>query len=228
MWTGAWWRSKLLDEHQKGVPDVDGDPGSNTILRTCYKLMAEKLEDRRSNVSVDKECARRAYEGHGAAEIPQSYPALRSALNVRSAAEHEHHVCSWCGRLFPRLSKRDWGAHCGDRCEHCGCDRFVDPENSRNPRPRKRAWIRPVHQVVESFLREQDGFEYRSLSYSQEDDVWVDAIYLESAGAAAAINHVFMADSRNQRFMALIDTASIAARHTTVEQSVCMSEVAIA
>ena len=80
----------------------------------------------------------------------------------------------------------------------------------------------------EGFLREQEGFEYRSLSYSQEDDVWVDAIYLANASAAAAINHAFMEDSRNQRFMQLIDRESIAARHTAIEQSVCMSEAAVA
>ncbi len=79
---------------------------------------------------------------------------------------------------------------------------------------------------IQHFLRNQDGCEYRSLSYSEEDDVWVDTYYYRDATAAAAIDVAFMADDKCKHLMAMIDPDTVSIRRTTIEQSSCMSEAA--
>ena len=135
--------------------DYENDPGSNTVLRMGYKIMSEKLRYKRTNQDIDRECMRHAYGGHGQTQHPQSYAALRAAFDVRNADEHEAHVCAWCGRVFPHLHRNAWHQHRYQRCQHCGCDRFVVADDVSGPRPRKRAWLRPLNEVVRSFLRDE-------------------------------------------------------------------------
>ena len=152
MYSGTWWRSRFLWRQRPGR-DWAGDKGSNTVLRGVYKLMHDKCKTRAANCVADSECERRAYDCGPEGLFPQSYRAMRSALNVRSASEHERHMCDGCGELFPRLPRDMWRQYADQQCDHCGCDRFRH-QNSAAIRPWKRAWIRPLRDTLESFIND--------------------------------------------------------------------------
>lgn len=65
---------------------------------------------------------------------------------------------------------------------------------------------------MEQFLRQQDGFYYRSLSQNDEG-MWYDIIYWRDQAAAQAGGEAFMASDTCARMMTMIDGPSCILTH---------------
>ena len=79
-------------------------------------------------------------------------------------------------------------------------------------------------QQAESFIKEQPGFLYRSISRQNNSDLWVDTGYWESNEAYQKVHRAFMEEPRCQGFMAAIDQDTLEVRHTELETTSCAGE----
>lgn len=76
-----------------------------------------------------------------------------------------------------------------------------------------------ANKAVDDFLREQDGFQYRSLSYCESEDLWIDTVYWQDMHAATKAANNFWADQRSQPFMQMLDKESVHMRHAAIERN---------
>lgn len=119
-----------------------------------YKVLEDKVTHRKPNCVVDGECRRRAADD-GPENFVQSYAALRSAIDVASAAEYERHICPCCSKVFPHLTKEQCESVPYARCTHCNHHRFRNPENPKALRAYKRMWVRPLKELLTSLFQDK-------------------------------------------------------------------------
>lgn len=79
-------------------------------------------------------------------------------------------------------------------------------------------------QQAESFIKEQPGFLYRSVSRQNNSDLWIDTGYWENAETYQKVHQAFMEEPRCQSFMALINQETLEVRHTQIETTSCTGE----
>mgnify|MGYP000058187532 CR=1 FL=1 len=75
--------------------------------------------------------------------------------------------------------------------------------------------IEATHDSVNSFLKQQDGFLYRSLS-QDENNLWVDICYWKNINLAKSASDAFMTSSAGQSLIDLCDMESVIMRHMPV------------
>lgn len=68
---------------------------------------------------------------------------------------------------------------------------------------------------VETFLRQQPGFLYRSLS-QDEQGLWYDVLYWQDMEAALASGEAFMASSQGQQMCQFIELETVKKHHMPV------------
>ncbi len=71
------------------------------------------------------------------------------------------------------------------------------------------------HEGVSSFLKEQPGFTYRSIS-KRDDDSYIDVVYWNSLDSAKRAGEVLMQDSRGEARLALCDIDSVSMQHLPI------------
>ncbi|MDD1795684.1 hypothetical protein L4D06_17820 [Enterovibrio makurazakiensis] len=76
---------------------------------------------------------------------------------------------------------------------------------------------------TESFIRDFEGFQYRSLSYNADSQLWTDIVYWASMENAVAASEQFMSFEAAQQLVAFIDPTSLVMAHDYVKMSVCSS-----
>lgn len=69
------------------------------------------------------------------------------------------------------------------------------------------------------FVSQLDGFQYRSTSFNQENEVWTDVVYWDSMEAAQAAGQQFANCEDCAPLMALIDPATVDMQHQTIMMS---------
>ena len=85
-------------------------------------------------------------------------------------------------------------------------------------------WLESASQL-ESFLLEQPGFYYRSLSKGN-DDTWYDIVYWQDMATAEALSAQFMSLEAAQQMCALIDMDTVVKQDmpVRVEMMMCQQE----
>lgn len=153
---GKYWRAIFFETATAfGPPPPAGDPFANTILRLVYRTACMKLKFGCKNSLADELCYATAHAASGALRHPQTWHVVCSALQAGDCAQYERHCCPLCGRVWPWIPRSEWGAHREDRCPFDGTPRFKGGgvPGSRLE-PTRRCWIRPLREIVASFLRD--------------------------------------------------------------------------
>jgi len=75
--------------------------------------------------------------------------------------------------------------------------------------------IEATHDRVNTFLKQQDGFLYRSLS-QDENNLWVDICYWKDMNDAKSASDAFMASPAGQSLIDLCDMESVIMRHMPI------------
>lgn len=79
------------------------------------------------------------------------------------------------------------------------------------------------HQGVNTFIKNQPGFLYRSVS-ADENDQWYDIVYWQDMESAKAAGDAFMASTEGQHLCSLVDMDSCFMRHMNVESEAMSCE----
>lgn len=72
-----------------------------------------------------------------------------------------------------------------------------------------------THEGISEFLKEQEGFLYRSISL-REDGVYLDIVYWDSLESAKKASDAIMQDPRGQAMIALCDMESVSMQHLPI------------
>ncbi|AZZ89813.1 hypothetical protein EUZ85_03455 [Hahella sp. KA22] len=69
---------------------------------------------------------------------------------------------------------------------------------------------------VNAFVRDRDGFLYRSLCENPQENSWTDIVYWQDMDAAKQAGEMFMTSELTRGFMSYIDPTSVTMRHLQV------------